>query len=86
MNPAVSFAEQLQYSAQNRHLAGQSLSKCVTLAQSIGQLAEQGRKYQLPLNVIDKFVGAVQVGEYILTGFIPDKETVESVIETQEAA
>jgi hypothetical protein len=77
----MSFAEQLRQSSETKFFTAKTLSHCVALATSIGQLAEIGQQHTVSESNRDRFVGAVQVGEYILTGFIPDRELVEENIQ-----
>lgn len=72
--------ERLRFSHGNKHLAGKTLSRAVTIATSIGALAEAGKQFTITERVRDPFVGTIQVGEYILTGEIPDRALVESVL------
>lgn len=74
------FAEQLRLSANTKHLAGKTLSHCVSLAQSIGQMADVGQRFTITAEIADRFIGSVQVGEYILTGEIPAASLVSEVI------
>lgn len=76
--PAI--IEQLRFSHGNKHLIGKTLSGAVTIADSIGKMAEAGRQFGITDPIRGKFVGTVQVGEYILTGKIPAKDLVESVL------
>lgn len=80
----MNLAEQLRYSANNRYLIGKTLSQCVSLAQAIGQAAEAGKQFTVKQPARSKFIGSIQVGEYILTGSIPDKDLCESVVLTGE--
>lgn len=72
--------ERLRYSHGNKHLIGKTLSRAVTMATSIGVLAEAGKQFNITERVKDIFVGTVQVGEYILTGEIPAADLVASVL------
>ena len=72
--------EQLRFSHGNKHLIGKTLSRAVTIATSVGVLAEAGKQFTINERVKDIFVGTVQVGEYILTGEIPSAELVASVL------
>lgn len=72
--------EQLRFSHGNKHLIGKTLSNAVTVADSIGKMADAGRQFSITEPIRDKFVGTIQVGEYILTGNIPAKDVVESVL------
>lgn len=76
-------AAQLRYKHGNQFLAGKTLSRAVSIAQSIGVMAEQGKQFSISERIKDVFVGTIQVGEYILTGQIPAKDLVESVISVQ---
>lgn len=76
--------EQLRYSHGNKHLIGKTLSNAVTVADAIGKMAEAGRQFTITEHIRSKFVGTVQVGEYILTGKIPAKDLVESVLNITE--
>lgn len=81
---APAFADQLRFSANNRYLAGKTLSRCVTLANAVGQLAEVGQRFNVADESKGKLIGCVQVGEYILTGSIPPRDLVDSVLHHQE--
>ena len=72
--------EQLRFSHGNKHLIGKTLSRAVTIATSVGVLAEAGKQFAVTERVRDIFVGTIQVGEYILTGKIPGAELVVSVL------
>ena len=78
-----SMVEQLRYTHANKHLIGKSLSACVTLASSVGTLAELGRQHVIKQERADQIIGSIQVGEYIMTGEIPKKDLVESVMVIQ---
>lgn len=80
------FAEQLQLSANTKFSAGKTLSHCVSMAQSMGQMADVGRQFTITPQVADRLIGSVQVGEYILTGEIPSSDLCASVINVQEPA
>ncbi len=68
--------EQLRFSHGNKHLIGKTLSRAVTIASSVGVLAEAGKQFTVTERVRDIFVGTIQVGEYILTGKTPGAELV----------
>lgn len=72
--------ERLRFSHGNKHLIGKTLSRAVTIATSVGVLAEAGKQFTIKEGVKDIFVGTIQVGEYILTGEIPSAELVVSVL------
>ena len=72
--------ERLRFSHGNKHLIGKTLSRAVTIATSVGVLAEAGKQFTIKEGVKDIFVGTIQVGEYILTGEIPSAELVASVL------
>lgn len=75
-----SLVEQLRFSHGNKHLIGKSLSRSVTMAQSIGTFAEQGKQFRISERIKKTFIGTIQVGEYILTGQIPSIQTVSDVL------
>ena len=77
---SIMLADQLRYRHRNQHLIGKTLSHCVSLAQSVGQIADKGKRYNANPRVIGAMVGAIQVGEYILTGVVPGADLVQSVI------
>ena len=72
--------EQLRFSHGNKFLAGKTLSRAVAIAESVGQLADSGKQYTINQRAADAFIGNAQVGEYILTGQIPARELIESII------
>lgn len=76
----TALVEQLRFSHGNKHLIGKTLSRAVTIATSVGVLAEAGKQFTITERVRDIFVGTIQVGEYILTGEIPGAELVASVL------
>ena len=67
-----------KHERQFRH--GKMLSSCVTMARSVGDLAEHGRQMSFKESAINTVTGGIQVGEYILTGAIPDAELVQSLL------
>lgn len=75
-----SIAEQLRFSHGNKHLIGKTLSRSVSMAQSIGTFAEQGKQFRITERIKKTFIGTIQVGEYILTGEIPSIQTVADVL------
>ena len=77
--------EQLRFSHGNKHLIGKTLSRAVTIATSVGVLADTGKQFTITERVRDIFVGTIQVGEYILTGKIPGAELVASVLKIEDA-
>jgi len=76
--------ERLRYSHGNKHLIGKTLSRAVTIATSVGVLAEGGKQFTITERVKDVFVGTIQVGEYIQTGEIPSAGLVASVLKIEE--
>ena len=76
-------ADQLRYRHENKFLCGQMLSRAVTLASSIGEMAEKGKRFTLNEKSKDRFIGMVQLGEYILTGAIPAPSLVLNVVEVK---
>lgn len=76
-------AAQLNDRFTRQSLIGKTLSQCVTLAQSIGQLAEVGRQLGVKESRVGTVVGSIQTGEYILTGEVPDSALVRSVIKVE---
>ena len=80
----TALVEQLRFSHGNKHLIGKTLSRAVTIATSVGVLAEAGKQFTITERVRDIFVGTIQVGEYILTGKIPGAELVASVLRVGE--
>lgn len=76
--------EQLRFSHGNKHLIGKTISRAVTIATSVGALAEAGKQFTITERVKDVFVGTIQVGEYILTGEIPSAGLVASVLKIGE--
>ena len=72
--------ERLRFSHGNKHLIGKTLSRAVTIATSIGVMAEAGKQFTINERIKDIFVGTIQVGEYILTGEIPKADLVASVL------
>ena len=81
---APALIEQLRFSHGNKFLAGKTLSRAVSIAQSVGQLAGKGKRYTISQRAADAFIGNIQVGEYLLTGEIPDRNLVASVIKIGE--
>lgn len=80
----MSPAEATAYSAMVTARASVTLSACAKVAKSLGDLAEHGRQFSLPENVADQFIGAVQVGEFLMTGGIPSKDSVIAVLAITE--
>lgn len=78
-----SVVEQIKFSANNKHLIGKSLSAFVTLASSVGAMAEHGKQHHIKEEVADRLIASIQVGEYIQTGEIPSSELVRSVLVIQ---
>ena len=76
----MSLADQIRYKHNNTNLIGQSLTSCVTLAHSVGQMADKGARHSVPDHLKPTFCGAVQVGEYIITGKVPESQLVLSVV------
>lgn len=72
--------ERLRFSHGNKHLIGKTLSRAVTIATSVGVMAEAGKQFTINERVKNIFVGTIQVGEYILTGEIPKADLVASVL------
>ena len=72
--------ERLRFSHGNKHLIGKTLTRAVTIATSVGVLAEGGKQFAITERVKDVFVGTIQVGEYIQTGVIPSAGLVASVL------
>jgi hypothetical protein len=79
----TTLAAQLHERFTRQSLIGKTLSQCVTLAQSIGQLAEVGKQLGVKESRVGVVVGSIQAGEYILTGKVPDKDLVRSVLKTE---
>jgi hypothetical protein len=80
----TTLAAQLHERFTRQSLFGKTLSQCVTLAQSVGVLADQGKRYTIKHSASSAFVGAVQVGEYVQTGKVPAAALVLSVLEVVE--
>lgn len=80
------FINQLQERYIRQQQIGKGLSQCVSIAQSVGQLADCGKQYHVKPEAESKFIGAVQVGEYILTGEIPPASLIREVIKVGEVA
>lgn len=76
-------AAQLSNRFTRQFLFGKTLSQCVTLAESIGQFAEAGKQLGVKESRAGTVVGSIQVGEYILTGKVPDKALVRSVLKVE---
>jgi hypothetical protein len=79
----TTLAAQLNERFTRQSLIGKTLSQCVTLAQSIGQLAEVGKQLGVKESRVGVVVGSIQAGEYILTGKVPDKALVRSVLKAE---
>lgn len=79
----TTIAAQLNERFPRQSLFGKTLSQCVTLSQSIGQLAEAGKQLGVKESRAGMVVGSIQAGEYILTGEVPDSALVRSVIKVE---
>lgn len=79
----TTLAAQLNERFTRQSLFGKTLSQCVTLAQSVGQLAEAGKQLGVKESRAGVVVGSIQVGEYILTGKVPDSTLVRSVLNVE---
>ena len=83
----MDFQTQLRFRAQFHSSIRKTLDACAQVANTVGQLADQGRMFSISdpakLSVI---AGAIQVGEWIHTGVIPSKELVMSVISVGDSA
>ena len=75
--------DQLRFSHNNKHLIGKSLSAFVTIASSVGALAEQGRQHHIKEEIADRLIASIQIGEYIQTGQVPSTELVRSLLVIQ---
>lgn len=76
----MDIVQELRGKHERKFAHGKMLSACVTLARSVGDMAEHGRQMSFKEHAIPKVVGGIQVGEYILTGEIPNAELVQSLI------
>ena len=80
----MTIADDLRDQYHRHQAAGKMVAGCVSLAQSVGVLADQGKRYTIKHSASSAFVGAVQVGEYVQTGKVPAAALVLSVLEVVE--
>lgn len=76
----MDFASQLRSLTGQRKAVSTTLNACVQVAYSVGQFAEQGRQHLTTKDNAPKLIGAIQVGEYLVTGRIPKRKLVETLI------
>lgn len=80
----MNFAQQVQAQAMRQYAFAKQLTKCVTIAQSVGVMADTGRQYSIPADKAPPLVGAIQCGEYIMTGKIPSPALVRDCIQVTQ--
>ena len=77
----MSIAVQLKYRHENKFLIGKTLSRAVTIASSIGELAEKGKRLSVNQSGKDRLIAMIQLGEYVMTGEVPSQSLILDVIE-----
>ncbi len=76
----MDIAANLRDISNRRKEISATLNACTRIAYSVGELADKGMTHSTSKLSASKMIGAIQTGEYLVTGSIPEQNTVRSLI------